>query len=439
MPRPPQTFAGKVWVTGVTLLIAFIAYTSQIFIIWPWYGREVTVELLVLIGPFNLMVAFLYWNYFLCVYTDPGTPPADWVPEAQSSGGFEVKSLTGQPRWCRHCEKYKPPRTHHCKTCKRCVLRMDHHCPWTDNCIGHYNYAHFIRFLWAVDIACSYHLAMLTRRVYYALLFKYWEPGGVELAFLVANYAACIPVIVAVGLFSIYHFYCMLTNTTTVEGWEKDKVTTLVRRGKISQVQFPYNLGPRRNFLAAFGSNPLFWCWPLKSVESDGLSFPVADGSEPSEQYSWPPKDPFRDIDAPRKEMPSSPWTYGNEGFNPSLQPSNRRQAAAPPYHPSYDKEEEDDRYSTSSSPERESHSSNEYIPYPQQDGTRRRDGWMDASDEDVPIKSGMRVRRGSEGWETTMPNRWAQVEEQILNDEESVSDTPLDEESARGRPAHRR
>lgn len=36
---------------------------------------------------------------------------------------------------------------------------------------------------------------------------------------------------------SMYHFYCLATNTTTIEGWEKDKVATLVRRGKIHEVR----------------------------------------------------------------------------------------------------------------------------------------------------------------------------------------------------------
>jgi hypothetical protein len=53
MPRPPQTTAGKIWVGGVTCLIAFISYSSQIFVIWPWYGRVVSVELLTLVGPFK--------------------------------------------------------------------------------------------------------------------------------------------------------------------------------------------------------------------------------------------------------------------------------------------------------------------------------------------------------------------------------------------------
>lgn len=35
---------------------------------------------------------------------------------------------------------------------------------------------------------------------------------------------------------SIYHFNALLKNTTTIEGWEKDKVATLVRRGKIQDV-----------------------------------------------------------------------------------------------------------------------------------------------------------------------------------------------------------
>jgi palmitoyltransferase ZDHHC6 len=105
------------------------------------------------------------------------------TPDARDPAGYEVKKLTGQPRFCRTCATYKPPRTHHCKTCQRyidtglamdelllmnylrCVLRMDHHCPWIGNCVGHRNYGHFIRFLCSVVICCSYHLAIVTSRV----------------------------------------------------------------------------------------------------------------------------------------------------------------------------------------------------------------------------------------------------------------------------------
>ena len=41
-------------------------------------------------------------------------------------------------------------------------------------------------------------------------------------------------------MFSCYHLYLAAGNSTTIEGWEKDKVATLVRRGKIHDVKYPY-------------------------------------------------------------------------------------------------------------------------------------------------------------------------------------------------------
>ena len=104
----------------------------------------------------------------------------------------------------------------HCR-----LILSDHHCPWVNNCIGHFNYGHFIRFLFYVDLACSYHLAMVTRRVFDTMGKRYWvksishvsiemcklipsfkdEPSGVELVFIILNYVACVPVILSVGAF----------------------------------------------------------------------------------------------------------------------------------------------------------------------------------------------------------------------------------------------
>ncbi|EIM83578.1 zf-DHHC-domain-containing protein [Stereum hirsutum FP-91666 SS1] len=269
---------GRIVVGLTSSLICFIAYSSQIFVIWPWYGRVVSIELLTLLVPFNLLVAMLLWNYRLCVVTDPGRVPDGWQPDTASMEGYEVKKLTGGPRYCRTCEQYKPPRSHHCKSCKRCVLRMDHHCPWVDNCVGHFNYGHFIRFLFFVDLACSYHLAMVTRRVTHAMHSRIWDvPEGVELVFIILNYVACIPVLLMVGGFSLYHFYCLLGNSTTIEGWEKDKVATLVRRGKIRDIKFPYNLGKRRNIESILGPNPWLWCWPTRTPGT-GLKYQLAEG-----------------------------------------------------------------------------------------------------------------------------------------------------------------
>lgn len=88
---------GRMVVGFVVLLISFIAYTSQIFIIWPWYGRELSIQLITLLLPFkyaprhlikhiiefnmrvSLLVAMLFWNYWLAVLVEPGSVPAGWV------------------------------------------------------------------------------------------------------------------------------------------------------------------------------------------------------------------------------------------------------------------------------------------------------------------------------------------------------------------------
>ncbi|KAG7452276.1 zf-DHHC-domain-containing protein [Guyanagaster necrorhizus] len=281
---------GRLVVTLTLCLICFIAYSSQIFVLWPWYGRALSVDLICLLFPFNLLVGMLLWNYFLCVFTDPGGVPEGWKPDTHEDG-YEVKKLTGGPRYCRMCEKYKPPRTHHCRQCNRCILRMDHHCPWVNNCVGHFNYGYFIRFLFYVDVACSYHLVMMTRRAMERPDVVYWNTITVtELVFIILNFVACVPVLLAVGAFSLFHFSSLMSNTTTIEGWEKDKVATMVRRGKIREIKFPYNLGRRRNIESVLGPSPLLWCYPARAL-GNGLKYDINEGgkwielTEPREQY----------------------------------------------------------------------------------------------------------------------------------------------------------
>lgn len=51
---------------------------------------------------------------------------------------------------------------------------IDHHCPWINNCVGHANYGYFIRFLVLVDIACAYHLTMVTNRIFDGIRLRYF-------------------------------------------------------------------------------------------------------------------------------------------------------------------------------------------------------------------------------------------------------------------------
>ncbi|GAA5836028.1 hypothetical protein JCM9279_002167 [Rhodotorula babjevae] len=321
---------GRLWVAGTLALITFIGFSSQLFVVLPSYRYDTRDPALWrLLGPFNALLALLYLNYALTVRTDPGRVPLGWEPDWRQfeSGEVEVKKQTGGPRFCRTCQAYKPPRAHHCRQCKRCVLKMDHHCPWVNNCVGYGNYGHFCRFLFFVDIACAYHLWMISTRAFHSLAFSV-DPSTFQIVMLVLNYTACVPVIIAVGVFSLYHLWSVLVNTTTIEGWEKDKVATLRRRGKIHEYRYPYHLGYLTNIRSVLGHNPLLWLWPQRAV-GDGLSYPVAVGTDIKDQLSWPPRDPLtrQHRRRPRPPPPGAEFTYGS-GLNPDLLrslPSARR------------------------------------------------------------------------------------------------------------------
>ncbi|KAF8971687.1 DHHC palmitoyltransferase-domain-containing protein [Flammula alnicola] len=424
-------FFGRLVVNFVLCLICFIAYSSQIFIIWPWYGSVISVELLTLLVPFNIFVGLLLWNYFLCVFTDPGRVPNGYKPDTHTDG-YEVKKLTGAPRFCRMCNNYKPPRAHHCRQCNRCVVltyaSIDHHCPWINNCVGHFNYGHFIRFLFWVDVACSYHITMVTKRVFYSMGARYWdEPDTLELVMIIMNYVACIPVLLAVGalncsirprltcLSSLYHFYSLAGNSTTIEGWEKDKRSVMVKKGRAREVKFAYvcshkcsfcapfnvivlqDLGRRRNIESILGQRPLLWCCPTRTPGT-GLRYELssAEGEILPNPESTSESSSVEGTDITHN---LSPWTFENESLNPALRPSNsqlrtrRRRipqnnipgaSALPPYHPDYQEGEqqpyEPDQYSE--------------------------DSESSADEKMAPHAGQHRVRRGSEGYEIRQEGR---------------------------------
>jgi hypothetical protein len=46
----------------------------------------------------------------------------------------------------------------------RCIPKMDHHCPWTSNCVSHFTFPHFIRFLFYAVVGMSYLETLLFER-----------------------------------------------------------------------------------------------------------------------------------------------------------------------------------------------------------------------------------------------------------------------------------
>ena len=114
----------KLAVPGVSLLIIFLAYSSQVLFFYiepkPPSNRE--------LAQFNLLVLCVWICYLRACITSPGRVPQEWSPAkamAQRVDDGVAHSEHTRQRWCRKCEAFKPPRAHHCKTCGRLVVN---HC-----------------------------------------------------------------------------------------------------------------------------------------------------------------------------------------------------------------------------------------------------------------------------------------------------------------------
>ena len=117
---------------------------------------------------------------------------------------------------------------------------------------------------------------------------------------------------------------------------------------------------------------------------------------------AWPPRDPALEHQKPFR-LPDSPWTYENGDFNPALRPSNARPrpideqsstraytSALPPYHPDF-----------------------EHDAYPLQ-------SYSTGTDTDLEEEhKGLRVRRGSEGYEVRSIDREEMLKEYIQSEVE--------------------
>ncbi|KAJ1844775.1 Palmitoyltransferase [Coemansia sp. RSA 2703] len=293
---------GKLYVWGVSLLIGFIGYTSQIFVYWSYLGGFTPKTLLVL-GAFNFLLHLLYYNYYLAVTVPPGHVPLGWEPPRTGANVYELKRDTQKPRYCRMCRAFKPPRTHHCVECERCVLKMDHHCPWTNNCVGYYNQAHFLRFIYTVDVTCAFAILLHSLRLWELVkdslngTYTVRQPTQTEVAFLIINTTLAGLVLLFVGILSGYHLYLVGSNTTTIESREKSRVEKLVRAKRCQPTPYPYDLGFVRNLKSVFGPHVLTWWVPQRAAGS-GLDFDIKSTLTPP--VYWPPPGYTRDPDAPK-------------------------------------------------------------------------------------------------------------------------------------------
>ena len=108
---------GQLAIPAVSILIAFLAYTSQYFFLYfeesPLRKDE--------IWRINIFAICIWICYYRSCTVDPGSIPKDWEPADHKK--VEDDYVSGRQRWCRKCEAFKPPRAHHCRTCQRWVYQ----------------------------------------------------------------------------------------------------------------------------------------------------------------------------------------------------------------------------------------------------------------------------------------------------------------------------
>lgn len=219
------------------------------------------------------------------MFVGPGYVPPGWKPENSEDAMYL--------QYCKICQAYKAPRSHHCRKCNRCVLKMDHHCPWINNCCGHHNHASFTLFLFLAPLGCM-HAAFIFIMTMYTQLYNRvsfgWSSVKIDMSFAKRDPRPIIPfglsafatslfalglalgTTIAVGMLFIIQLKVILRNKTSIESWIEEKAKDRIQYYQTGETFiFPYDLGGKwNNFKQVFtwSGNP----------EGDGIDWPLREG-----------------------------------------------------------------------------------------------------------------------------------------------------------------
>ena len=194
-------------------------YYFYFFVTLPMMNTRTWTYMFHLIVGIYIMIAISF-NYVMCVLTNPGNTPKEWVNSLDNVEEFrrDSSTVTGKKwsKWCGRCQQPKPTRAHHCHICDKCVLRMDHHCPWLNNCVGLHNHKYFVGFISFLALAAIWNFFMIAFGVFGIYtpdpgLYATWS-GWLTFELVLSGSIA-----ITMSTFSAWHLYLVITNQTTIE------------------------------------------------------------------------------------------------------------------------------------------------------------------------------------------------------------------------------
>ncbi|EFJ48556.1 hypothetical protein VOLCADRAFT_90898 [Volvox carteri f. nagariensis] len=192
----------------------------------------------------------VFWNQLHCTLTSPGNTLEVQEQALQSA-------MTYDWRWCRTCNRGKPPLAHHCSVCNKCVLKMDHHCVWMANCVGFYNYRFFVLFLFYMWVGSAYSAAVLWLHVPVMLRLSdpTWEQAGFLPFFMfVLSCSIWLAMCVLLG----WHVWLVLTGQGTIDYLDNaDRAAEARAAGR--RWSNPYHLGLAANWQETFDVRGRWW------------------------------------------------------------------------------------------------------------------------------------------------------------------------------------
>ncbi|XP_074855277.1 palmitoyltransferase ZDHHC6 isoform X2 [Carettochelys insculpta] len=250
---------GPIIALGVIAICSTMAMIDAVLWYWPLDTTGGSVNFIMLI---NWTVMILY-NYFNAMFIGPGYVPLGWKPEKSQDCMYL--------QYCKVCQSYKAPRSHHCRKCNRCVMKMDHHCPWINNCCGHQNHASFTLFLLLAPLGCIHASFIFVMTMYTQLYNRIsfgWSSVKIDMSaakrdplpivpFGLSAFAASLFALglalgttIAVGMLFIIQMKVILRNKTSIESWIEDKAKDRIQYYQTGEIFiFPYDMRSKwKNF-----------------------------------------------------------------------------------------------------------------------------------------------------------------------------------------------